>query len=92
MLGRPAGRRPASRRARAIAASPLLASIPTARRLQKGLSDGDVILQVAGKDVSNPGDVRADIAAARQGGRKAVLMKIKTAQGERFIAFAFPNA
>ncbi len=65
---------------------------PNSKAASKGLSDGDVILQVAGKDVSNPGDVRADIAAARQGGRKAVLMKIKTAQGERFIAFAFPNA
>ena len=58
----------------------------------KGLSSGDVILDVSGKMVSQPDEVKADIAAARQDGRKAVLMRIKTADGSRFVAFEFPKA
>ena len=58
----------------------------------KGLTDGDVILDVGGKAVSQPSEVNAEIAAAQHGGKKAVLMRIKTAQGERFVAFEFPKA
>ncbi|MGD0641259.1 MAG: PDZ domain-containing protein, partial [Roseiarcus sp.] len=58
----------------------------------KGLTSGDVILEVSGKAVSRPGDVKAEIAAAQQQGKKAVLMKVKTADGSRFVAFELPNA
>ena len=58
----------------------------------KGLTEGDVILNVSGKAVSNPSEIKAEIAAAKQGGKKAVLMRVKTAQGERFVAFEFPKA
>jgi serine protease Do len=58
----------------------------------KGLAEGDVILNVSGKPVSQPSEVNSEIAAAKQDGKKAVLMKIKTAQGERFVAFKFPKA
>lgn len=70
----------------------IVAVDPNGDAAQKGLTDGDVILQVAGKNVSNPDDVKADIASARQEGKKAVLMKIKTAKGEIFVAFALRNA
>jgi len=65
---------------------------PNGAAASKGLKDGDVILEVSGKPVSRPGEVKADIAAAERDGKKAVLMKIKTAQGERFVAFEFPAA
>ncbi len=65
---------------------------PNGAAASKGLKDGDVILEVSGKPVSRPGEVKADIAAAGRDGKKAVLMKIKTAQGERFVAFEFPAA
>lgn len=65
---------------------------PNGAAAGKGLADGDVILQVSGKPVSRPGDVRAEIAAAKHDGRKSVLMKVKTAEGEHFVAFEFPNA
>ena len=58
----------------------------------KGLAEGDVILNVSGKAVSQPSEVKAEIAAAKLDGKKAVLMKIKTADGERFVAFEFPKA
>ena len=65
---------------------------PNGAAASKGLSDGDVILEVSGKTVSQPDEVKADIAAAKQDGKKAVFMRIKTADGARFIAFAFPKA
>jgi len=65
---------------------------PNGAAASKGLTSGDVILEVSGKPVSRPGEVKADIAAAERDGKKAVLMKIKTAQGERFVAFEFPAA
>ena len=67
-------------------------SIPTAWRPSKGLASGDVILDVAGKAVSQPAEVKADIAAAKQDGKKAVLMRVKTAEGARFVAFELPKA
>jgi serine protease Do len=65
---------------------------PDGAAASKGLAEGDVILQVSGKSVSSPDEVKADIAAARQDGKKAVLMRVKTAEGEHFIAFALPKA
>ena len=65
---------------------------PNGLAASKGLSDGDVILEVSGKTVSQPDEVKADIAAAKHDGRKAVLMKIKTADGSRFVAFELPKA
>ena len=58
----------------------------------KGLQSGDVILEVAGKPVSKPSEVKADIAAAKQEGKKAVMMLIRTADASRFVAFEFPKA
>ena len=65
---------------------------PNGAAASKGLTSGDVILEVSGKTVSQPDEVTADIAAARQDGRKAVLMRIKTADGSRFVAFELPKA
>jgi len=53
------------------------------------LAQGDLIVEVGGKPASQPADVKAGISAAK----KAVLMKIETAEGaSRFVAFAFPKA
>jgi serine protease Do len=65
---------------------------PHGMAADKGLSSGDVILDVSGKTVSQPDEVTADIAAARHDGRKAVLMRIKTADGSHFVAFELPKA
>jgi serine protease Do len=48
-----------------------------------------VILDVQGHSVSTPAEVKSDMAAAQKDGRKAVLMRIQTAQGDRFVAFPF---
>ena len=43
-----------------------------------GFQLGDVILDVGGKKVSNPADVRQALADARKEGKHAVLMRVKS--------------
>ncbi len=64
---------------------------PAGQGAAKGLSAGDVILEVSGKPVSSPRDVKDGIEEARKDGKKAVLMLVKTAQASRFVAFTFPK-
>ena len=54
---------------------------------ERGLQTGDVILDVGGRQVTRPADVRDALAAAHKAGRHDVLMRIRTAQaGTRFVA------
>ncbi|MHB2167813.1 Do family serine endopeptidase [Alsobacter sp. R-9] len=55
----------------------------------QGLKSGDVILEVAGKAVSQPGEVKKAVDEAKKEGRKAVLMRVKSGEGSRFVALAF---
>jgi serine protease Do len=45
-----------------------------------------VILEISGKQVSSPGDVRNAIGVARKDGRKNVLMRVKSGDNTRFVA------
>ncbi len=65
---------------------------PKSAAAEKGLSTGDVILDLAGKPVSTPQDVKSGIASAQNEGKTAVLMRIQTANGDRFVAFSLPKA
>ncbi|HXN67510.1 MAG TPA: PDZ domain-containing protein, partial [Bradyrhizobium sp.] len=51
-----------------------------------GFSTGDVILEVAGKSVSTPADVREVVASARTEGKRSVLMRVKSGDNTRFVA------
>jgi serine protease Do len=53
---------------------------------------GDVILDVNGKAVSSPADVNKAVSDAQSGGRKSVLMRVKSAQGTHFVAVPLGNA
>ena len=65
---------------------------PNGAAAAQGLKAGDVILDVAGKPVSTPQDVKSQVASAKSQGKKAVLMRIQTADGDRFVAVPFPKA
>jgi serine protease Do len=65
---------------------------PNGAAAEQGLTTGDVILDVSGKPVSTPEDVNSGIAAAKSQGKKAVMMRIQTADGARFVAVPFPKA
>jgi serine protease Do len=56
-----------------------------------GFSTGDVILEVAGKSVSSPADVRTVIASARTEGKRSVLLRVKKGDNTRFVALPVGN-
>ncbi len=56
-----------------------------------GFATGDVILEVAGKTVSTPADVRKAIASARSGGKHTVLVRVKKGDNTHFVALPVGN-
>jgi len=57
-----------------------------------GFQVGDVILDVGGKSVANPSDVRKQLADARKEGKHALLFRVKSGEGMRFVALPLGNA
>ena len=53
---------------------------------EQGFSTGDVILEVAGKAVSTPADVRKHVTGARSEGKRTVLLRVKSGDNTRFVA------
>jgi serine protease Do len=57
-----------------------------------GLKTGDVILEVGGKKVASPGDVRDAIGEAQKDGKRSVLMRLKSGDGSKFVAVRLARA
>ena len=57
-----------------------------------GFRPGDVILDVAGKSVTMPSEVRKALAEARADGKRSVLMRVKSERGTRFVAIPLSRA
>jgi serine protease Do len=57
-----------------------------------GFQVGDVILDVGGKSVANPADIRKELAEARKEGKHALLFRVKSDQGTHFVALPLGNA
>jgi serine protease Do len=60
--------------------------LPDSPAGERGFKTGDVILEVAGKPVSNPADVRKALEDARKDYKRTVLMRVKSGEGTRFVA------
>ncbi|MBS0248090.1 MAG: Do family serine endopeptidase [Proteobacteria bacterium] len=56
-----------------------------------GFATGDVILEVAGKKVETPNDVRKAIASVKSEGKRTVLMRVKKGDNTRFVALPVSN-
>ena len=52
----------------------------------QGFRTGDVILDVAGKRVTSPDEVRKAFADARTGGKRTILLRVKSGDNTRFVA------
>jgi len=52
----------------------------------RGISPGDVILNVAEQETATPEDVYKLVADARNAGRHSVLMRVKSGQSTQFVA------
>jgi serine protease Do len=59
---------------------------PKSAAAERGFKEGDVILEVAGKSVGTPGEVREAIDAARTDNKNSVLMRVKSGGSSRFVA------
>jgi len=59
---------------------------PSGSAAQKGLRRGDIIVEVGGATVNSRGDFVAAVDAAKKDGRRSVLLRVKSAEGARFVA------
>lgn len=62
---------------------------PNGQAAERGLQPGDVILRVGETSVDDPDTVEKKMADARDGGLKAVLLRIKSGEQTRFVALSF---
>ena len=53
----------------------------------KGLRVGNIILEVSGKEVDTPNDITESIQDAKNVGRKAILMRLRSGESSRYVAF-----
>ena len=58
---------------------------PNGVAAENGFKNGDVILEVGGKMVANPNDVSNAIQAAQKDGKRTVLMRVKSADGAKYL-------
>ena len=59
---------------------------PNGTAARQGIRSGDIILEAGGKKVTTAADVSNAIAEARRSGSKAVMLRIKSGEGTRFVA------
>lgn len=59
---------------------------------EHGFKAGDIILDVGGKKVVGPVDVRNAIRDAQMNGKRAVLMRLKSDEATRFVAIPIARA
>jgi len=58
---------------------------------ERGVQVGDVILEVGGKTVSTPSDVRGRLMEATEQGKQVVLVRVKSADATKFVALPLMN-
>ena len=66
--------------------------LPNSAAAETGLHQGDVILSVGNKTVSEPADVTRTIDEAKKNDRRAVLLLVKRGASERFVALPLKKA
>ena len=64
---------------------------PKSAAADRGLKNGDVILEVSGKSVTDPSDVREAIEAAHTDKRRSVLMRLRSGDASRYVAVPLAN-
>jgi serine protease Do len=64
---------------------------PKSAAAERGFKKGDMILEVAGKSVSKPGDVSEALEAARTDKKSSVLMRLRSGDASRYVAVPLAN-
>jgi len=65
---------------------------PNGQAAERGLQQGDVILEVGNASVKDPAAVEKKLADARASGLKAVLLRIRSGDQTRFVALPLSQA
>jgi serine protease Do len=65
---------------------------PNGPAAETGIKSGDVILDVSGKMVSKPSDVRQQLSDLRKEGKHVALMRVKSGDGTKFVAVPLGQA
>ena len=65
---------------------------PDGEAARKGLREGDVIVEAGGAEITDPADLTKAVENAEEKGRKAVLLRVKTGDSERFVALSLRKA
>jgi serine protease Do len=65
---------------------------PNGPAAEHGIKTGDVILDIAGKTVSKPEDVRQELASLHKDGKRSVLMRVKSGDATKFVAVPLGKA
>jgi serine protease Do len=65
---------------------------PNGPAAEHGIKTGDVILDIGGKMVSKPEDVRQELASLNKDGKHTVLMRVKSGDATRFVAVPLGKA
>jgi len=65
---------------------------PDGPAAEHGFRTGDLILDVGGKTVATPGDIRKALAEARTQGKRTVLMRVKSGEAMKFVALPVGRA
>src|SRR5450755_1452932 len=64
---------------------------PKSAAAERGFKEGDVILEVAGKSVANPGDVREAVKTAHADNKNNVLMRVRSGNTSHYVAIPLGN-
>jgi serine protease Do len=59
---------------------------PNSVAAEKGLQQGDVILDAGGKTVTAPADLTTAVSEARKAGKRSILMRVRTADNSHYVA------
>jgi serine protease Do len=65
---------------------------PNGPAAEHGVRAGDVILDIGGKAVSKPGDVRQQLSDLRKEGKNTVLLRMKSGNATKFVAIPLGKA
>src|SRR5450631_3124942 len=64
---------------------------PKSDAAERGFKEGDVILEVAGKSVANPSDVREAVKTAHADNKNNVLMRVRSGNTSHYVAVPLGN-
>jgi serine protease Do len=65
---------------------------PNGPAADRGIQEGDVILNVGGTSVSTPADVQKQLAQVQKSGKHEVLIRVKSESGTHYVALPVANS